>query len=351
MYRVTSQLPCVIIRGAGVSPARGSRDGCTTSHRRQAGPLRAWRVPAPSGRLDRPGLGAESATTYTWDPGKTGASGGAGNWYTSSTNWWNGAADVAWPSATDSTDTAWFGNKTAVSATVTLQSPQSANALVFASSGYVLSGSTLTLQGTNPTISFSGTGVSGATTIASVLSLSPTGLTTNTASGTLTLSGSLLGTGNFTQNGGTVILSGTNSGYTGAYLFNTSGTAQGVLQLATPTISAALGGIAGITLQNMAGSSYTGAVQGTALNMTTGTATQTINLPPINMMTDPTNTVYRTGLIFAPAAANTVTVNVANGFINCSGVGLDQFYNTGSGTVAINSNIASNGATNLDFRR
>src|SRR5882757_6063913 len=42
------------------------------------------------------------AQTYTWDPGQTGTAtvGGTGTWNTSTTNWFNGTADAAWPNTT-----------------------------------------------------------------------------------------------------------------------------------------------------------------------------------------------------------------------------------------------------------
>ena len=55
---------------------------------------------------------AASAQSLTWDDGTANTGTGSGNWDTTTTNWWNGSSDVAWPqtSTTVATAGAVFGN-------------------------------------------------------------------------------------------------------------------------------------------------------------------------------------------------------------------------------------------------
>ena len=80
------------------------------------------------------GAGAQ----FTWDPGLTGGSGGAGTWNLTTAKWYNGSADVLW------TDTAAPGTNTAVfggtAGTVTLGTSLVASNLLFTTAGYTLSG-------------------------------------------------------------------------------------------------------------------------------------------------------------------------------------------------------------------
>jgi len=83
---------------------------------------------------------------FTWDPGLTGGSGGAGTWNLTSAIWYNGTSDVRW------TDTSAAGTNTAVfggtAGTVTLGTSLVASNLNFTVSGYTLSGAgPLTLGG------------------------------------------------------------------------------------------------------------------------------------------------------------------------------------------------------------
>jgi len=83
---------------------------------------------------------------FTWDPGLTGGSGGAGTWNLTSATWYNGTADVRW------TDTSAAGTNTAVfggtAGTVTLGTSLQASNLDFTIPGYTLAGSgPLTLGG------------------------------------------------------------------------------------------------------------------------------------------------------------------------------------------------------------
>lgn len=130
-----------------------------------------------------------------WDINGTGT--GTGTWDLSSP-YWNSASDgvtgpmVAWNNA--GLDNAYFGG---TAGTVTLGTPITANALIFNTTGYTLSGGTLTLAGTTPTITVN----TGTDTIGSVIA-GTAGLTKSGA-GTLLLSGANTFSGGITVNTGT----------------------------------------------------------------------------------------------------------------------------------------------------
>jgi len=103
-----------------------------------------------------------NAATFYWDADEdasgnaTDGSGldGSGNWDTSTANWWNGAADSAWPNtnADLAIFTAAFSPGAPVLNTVTLVSDITANMVSFLRSGYTLTGGELTLAGASPTL-------------------------------------------------------------------------------------------------------------------------------------------------------------------------------------------------------
>jgi autotransporter-associated beta strand protein len=85
--------------------------------------------------------------------------GGTGSWDTTTTNWWDGTAgtDQAWPNTITNADQAVFSGAfpslgIPAASTVTLSSGILANNLSFVRSGYTLTGGTLTLDGTTPTL-------------------------------------------------------------------------------------------------------------------------------------------------------------------------------------------------------
>ena len=142
------------------------------------------------------------ATSITWDGSDlitTGAQGGSGTWNTNATaNWWNGAANVAWPDSGTDNDAIFGGT----AGSVTLASV-TANDLTFDTTGYTLAAGTLTLNGTTPTLT-TGTGI--ATTIGS--SIAGTAGLTKAGAGTLLLSGANSYTGTTTISpGGTLSIS------------------------------------------------------------------------------------------------------------------------------------------------
>jgi autotransporter-associated beta strand protein len=288
---------------------------------------------------------AATAATYSWDPNGTGPAsvGGTGSWQTGVPNWYSSTAggDVLWPS-NDITDTASFGGPAGVlPALVTLGNAQSANALVFSSTGYTLTGSSLTLGGTSPSISYAGGG-NGAVINSTLINSSSTGIALQLAGGTLTFGGvgALSGSGAFNQLGGTLILASTNSntGYTGAITTTTSGAAPATLKVLAST---ALGGISGINLVNTAAGGGVLGGTGAAFDLTSITGNLTV-AAPVNMTLDPSTSGYNATILGAPALGSALTFSKT---MTVSGVATAQFYNFGAGTLAMASAINTGAAT------
>ena len=91
--------------------------------------------------------GTSFAGILNWDSDANagnGANGGTGTWNTTTTNWFNGASDVAWPNVATNYDQAILGG---TAGTVTLGASLTAGKLQFDTSNYTLSGtSDLTLN-------------------------------------------------------------------------------------------------------------------------------------------------------------------------------------------------------------
>ena len=148
-------------------------------------------------------LGSPAAfgAAYTWDPHQSGTNvGGAGIWDPSSVNWWNGAPTI-WAPGTDALFSGTAGG------VVTLDAPESVGNMTFSTSGYTLSGNTLTVVsgGTitanqNATINSSIADVGGGVTFAGSAQVT-LGNTFNTGV-----------TGPVTVSGGTLLVNSTNPG-------------------------------------------------------------------------------------------------------------------------------------------
>ena len=154
-----------------------------------------------------------AANTNTWDNGTLNVSGptdGGGNWLVSgSNNWWNGSGYSAW----NSSNTAQFGFASGhtTAYTVTLDpAGVTAAGIVFQDRAYTLSGSTLTLGGSSPTITVNR---AAGGTISSVLAGTAGLLKTGT--GSLTLSGANIYTGGTTISQGTIVAGGASALPTG----------------------------------------------------------------------------------------------------------------------------------------
>jgi autotransporter-associated beta strand protein len=146
------------------------------------------RLPPPAGTVywDTDGVAAGSRAT-------TGAGlGGSGTWNASALRWYNGSAAVPWNSGGN--NAVFWG----AAGTVTLGSAQTVNSLSFKTTGYVVSGSTLTLGGPSVTVD---AGVTA--TIGSVLA-GTAGLVKNGA-GTLQLATANSYSGGTTVNAGVLL--------------------------------------------------------------------------------------------------------------------------------------------------
>jgi len=155
------------------------------------------------------------ADTLTWDSSGLNPNApvdGAGAWDTSTALWSNGSVDSIWNNAGN--NTAVFGSSNGAAGTVTVGTI-TAGGLIFnaATSGsYLLSGGTLTLGGTTPTIT-----TNANAEIASAIA-GATGLTKE-GSGVLTLSGTNTFTGGLKLNAGTVSFSVAGNLSSGAVTF------------------------------------------------------------------------------------------------------------------------------------
>ena len=187
------------------------------------------------------------AVNYTWDSsGGTPLDDGSGTWTsTGGTNWFNGTTYGAWGNTTS--DVAFFGVGSGAAGTVTVSGSVTTNGLTFnaASSGnYTLSGGTIGLGGTTPTITVN---AAGTTTIGSSLTgaagmvksgtgtLSLTGLSSSTASN---YSGStVIGQGTF------AITSAGTAAFSGQLLLGGSVAATDTVNLNLTNASASFGAL------------------------------------------------------------------------------------------------------------
>jgi len=160
-----------------------------------------------------------STASIYWDAnGSTAGDGGAGTWDTTTNDRFKNAAAgttfFRWVnSSTDNDHTAVFGG---TAGTVTVSGGVTASGLQFATTGYTLTASTITLSGAStPTID---TGSLASTTINSALA--GTQGFTKSGSGLLTLGGSSTGlSGTVTHNGGIINISNASSLGTGTFTF------------------------------------------------------------------------------------------------------------------------------------
>lgn len=151
--------------------------------------------------------GTLGAADYYWDAnGSTSGTGGAGTWKTSGDRWRLGSASgslTRWRASSHTADRAVFGG---TAGTVSIGSGISTHGLLFSTSGYVLQNGTITLTGTNPTITVGGASTDLAT-ISSVLAGTGINLVKD-GDGVLTLTAVNTYTGTTTVNAGTLRLGG-----------------------------------------------------------------------------------------------------------------------------------------------
>jgi autotransporter-associated beta strand protein len=254
----------------------------------------------------------------TWDanPATAGAQDGGGSWDITSPNWWNGTADVIWNNLAMPITTT-FGIANAPAGTITLGTAITVGNLSFnaaASGDYTIAGGyTLTIANT-PVVSVA---ASCSPTISA--SVAGSGFS-KTGAGTLTLGGANTMSGTLAISGGTLALSGNNSGSTAAATV-ASGAA---LRLANASgLTGALALNSGSTLQLRADANTTFAPASVALD----------NASDVNNFD-----VGPAG----PATGKTLTLSGALAYANNS----DQTVNvTGSGGYALGLGAISMTAT------
>lgn len=175
--------------------------------------------------------GMAQGATLTWDSSGANPANpvdGAGTWDTATALWSNGLSDLVWNNAAN--DTAVFGNANGAAGTITLGTGITVGGLIFNAPGsgnYTLSGTTITLAGSTPTI------------------------TTNVNA---TINSGIGGSAGLTKSGtGTLVLGGTNT-YSGGTVIN-----AGTLSFSSNSATGA-GGLpnGSITLMNGATLQYTG---------------------------------------------------------------------------------------------
>ena len=293
-----------------------------------------------------------SAGILYWDGSDTvtsGAQGGTGTWDSNTTfNWWDGSINVVWP-ATGTDNDAVFGG---TAGTITVSSV-TANDLLFNTTGYILSGaSTLTLNGTTPTIT-TGSGISATIGNGTATVLFGSAGLTKAGLGTLTLSGSSVNnfTGGVTINGGTLALN-LNNLATPTNLIN-SGNALtiggGTLSITGKTTGTSVQSFAGTTASSGASIVSITRNGGTSATLNLGALTRnagnTITFLPATAWTAAASTTEIVTITSASTAGGAVTLPTSG---NTGYLGAGVFQNTGISTryaqVRNTAGIATNGA-------
>jgi fibronectin-binding autotransporter adhesin len=143
------------------------------------------------------------ATVLTWDtvPGDSAVTGGGGTWDTATAGWTAdaGVTNEAWPISSTGDDDASFGDTGGP--VIIDDGGITANGIAFESAGYILSGGTLTLDGSSP-----GIATNGNATIGSIIDGTAGLAKTGTETLSLTAANTYTGTTNI--GGGTLFLSG-----------------------------------------------------------------------------------------------------------------------------------------------
>jgi autotransporter-associated beta strand protein len=265
------------------------------------------------------------AASYEWDANAAVSpdpAGGTGVWdVNASVNWWDGAANVVWPSLGGTDDDAVFG---ATAGTVSLATGGiTVNDITFNTTGYLIQSNTLTLNGTSSVI----------TTAPAV---------------TATISSALAGTANINKAGsGILILSGGNSAFTG----KTSIT-EGTLSIASDAAlgAAPVAAVADQLTLNGGGLRITVAGQTLHANrgITLGSSGGTIDTATIATSAATTTiagVITGTGPLTLKSTGNMTANGGGDGGL---GIKLNQSTNTFVGDVTITSGLVSY-AHNLSF--
>ena len=212
-------------------------------------------------------IGAYEVQVIYWDPGHSASgtgSGGNGAWDTSTANWFNGISDVTW-SNTDGPVAVFAGS----AGTVTLGTGITASGLTFNTTGYTVTGNTLTLAGGAGAISIG----SGATDTVSSVIAGSVGLTLS-GGGILVLSGADIYSGTTTINAGILRAGAANalSANSAVTLANVAGTTLDLNNFSNTISVLSGGGTAGgnvtlgsgtLTTGNGSSTTFAGSMSGT----------------------------------------------------------------------------------------
>ena len=260
------------------------------------------------------------ADSLTWDSSGLNPNApvdGAGAWDTSTALWSNGSVDSIWNNAGN--NTAVFGSNNGAAGTVTVGTI-TAGGLIFnaATSGsYLLSGGTLTLGGSTPTIT-----TNANAEIASVIA-GTTGLTKE-GSGVLTLSGTNTFTGGLKLNAGTVGFSAAANLSSGAITLN-----GGALRY---TATTGYLGLSRTWVLTTAGATFDSATTGTGYVNYSGSMTYSgSGARTITLMGSSTSSQNSSLAMIIADGAGGVTSLVKNGSASWSLSGANTY--TGSTTV------------------
>ncbi|HEU5137468.1 MAG TPA: autotransporter-associated beta strand repeat-containing protein [Steroidobacteraceae bacterium] len=244
------------------------------------------------------------AQTLQWDAnGATAGSGGTGTWDTTASRWFNGSTYQAWNNG--ALNDAVFAS---TAGTVTLGTPITVHNLNFNTTGYTLTGSTLTLGGVTPTI------------------------TVNPAL-TTTINSIVGGTAGLTKTGtGTLVLSGVNT-YSGLTLVQ-----SGTLSL---TNSSALGAAPNIAANFVL-------ANGTTLNFNATTINRdfTLNGGVVNMAAT-TGTYTGSPTLAASTELRLTSAGTFSSNFADTGPNVLSLTRNGAGTVILNGSNSYSGATQV----
>ncbi|UIJ44831.1 autotransporter-associated beta strand repeat-containing protein [Sphingomonas cannabina] len=320
-----------------------------------------------------PSVAQAQDANRNWDANSTTpGNGGTGTWDTSGLNWspntdgTSGPYDAPWNNLL--LDNAIFGG---TAGTVTLGVPITAHNLTFNIAGYELTGNTLTLSGTTPTISVN-TGVTGTATISSVLA-GTNGLT-KAGAGILFLDGANTFSGGITLSGGTLRASDNAAFGAASNTITTTANATLTVDLGTTenrTVSIGAGTLLTITAGGAGSALYTGSGNlsvgaGTILNNDNSNFTGTVTLNGIFGVagTVTFTSVRNVGEASSLGAGGTITFtrgdqqpdnityrgvgNTSNRDWVFSGGSLRRFNNSGSGALTLSGGMSLLQATEFN---
>ncbi len=236
------------------------------------------------------------AQQFYWDGGDataagnnaaTGAGlGGPGTWDTITAAWWDGTNDVLWPN-TAAAQAIFTGaypvTGIPVSNAVALSGAITANKLTFVRSGYTLSGGTLNLDGTTPTVEvLLGESVAINSQITGTNGLTKTGYGTlhlrnssNSYTGTTTINNGVVGITNEAQLGtdtSTIVVNGTSTRGTGGGALVLEGSYGSSINMTRDISLQGLGpiGVAGVALVSVGNNTLSGTLTTNVGLVTTG---------------------------------------------------------------------------------